>query len=54
VSADVWVQLGEAGTLVIVPVRIGVAVLSDRRQLKRQVFIKFSGRFQRPLGLFPG
>jgi hypothetical protein len=52
-SADVWVQLGEAGTLVIGPVRIGVALLSDRRQLNRQI-IKFSGRFQRPLRLFPG
>jgi hypothetical protein len=54
VSADVCVQLGEAGTFVVGPVRIGVALLSDRRQLNRQVFIKFSGRFQRPLGLFPG
>src|SRR5271168_2113820 len=51
--ADVWVQFGQAGTLVIGTVGICVALLNQRRQLNAQMFIEFSGRFQDILRLFP-
>ncbi len=51
--ADIWVQLGQVGTLVIGSVGICVALVNQRRQLNAQMFIEFSGRFQEILRLFP-
>jgi hypothetical protein len=50
---DIWVQLGQVGTLVIGSVGIFVALVNQRRQLNAQMFIGFSGRFQQILRLFP-
>jgi len=52
-QADIWVQLGQLGTLVIGSVGICVALVNQRRQLNAQMFIEFSGRFQELLRLFP-
>src|SRR5271169_4053435 len=52
-QADILVQLGQLGTLVIGSVGIWVALLNQRRQLNAQMFIEFSGRFQELLRLFP-
>jgi hypothetical protein len=52
-QADVWVQLGQLGTLVIGSVGICVALVNQHRQLNAQMFIEFSGRFQELLRLFP-
>jgi hypothetical protein len=51
--ADVLVQLGQVGTLIIGSVGICVALVNQRRQLNAQMFIEFSGRFQDILRLFP-
>src|SRR5271165_2648800 len=52
-QADIWVQLGQLGTLVIGSVGICVALVNQHRQLNAQMFIEFSGRFQELLRLFP-
>jgi hypothetical protein len=53
IPADVLVQLGQVGTLVIGSLGIWVAMLNQRRQLNAQMFIEVSGRFQELLRLFP-
>src|SRR5271169_7254018 len=52
-QADILVQLGQLGTLVIGSVGICVALVNQHRQLNAQMFIEFSGRFQELLRLFP-
>jgi hypothetical protein len=52
-AADIWVQLGQLGTLAIGSVGIGVALSNQRRQLNAQMYIEYSGRFQELLRLFP-
>jgi hypothetical protein len=52
-SASLWVQIGQAGTLVLGVLYIWVALLNQRRQLNAQLFIEFSGRFQELLRSFP-
>jgi hypothetical protein len=52
-AADIWVQLGQFGTLAIGSVGIGVALVNQRRQLNAQMYIEYSGRFQELLRLFP-
>jgi hypothetical protein len=52
-SASLWVQIGQAGTLVLGGLYIWVALRNQRRQLNAQMFIEFSGRFQELLRLFP-
>jgi hypothetical protein len=52
-AADIWVQLGQLGTLTIGSVGIGVALVNQRRQLNAQMYIEYSGRFQELLRLFP-
>ena len=51
--ADILMQLGQVGTLVIGSAGICAALASQRRQLNAQMFIEFSGRFQDILRLFP-
>ena len=51
--ADVIVQLGQAGPIVIGAVGICVALLNQRRQLNAAMFIEFSGRFQQIMRMFP-
>jgi hypothetical protein len=50
---DIAMHLGEAGTLLIGSVGIGVALLNQRRQQDAQMFIEFSKRFEDLLRLFP-
>ncbi len=50
---EIFVQLGQLGTLVIGSAAICVALLNQHRQLNAQMFIEFSGRFQELLRLFP-
>jgi hypothetical protein len=52
-TAETWVELGQAGTVVVGLVGIYVALLNQRRQLNAQMFMEFSGRFQALLRLFP-
>jgi len=52
-QADIWVQMGQLGTLVVGSVGICVALVNQHRQLNAQMFIEFSGRFQELLRLFP-
>ena len=52
-TAEVLVQLGQAGTLLIGTLGIGVALRNQRRQLNAQMFIEFSRRFEDLLRLFP-
>jgi hypothetical protein len=52
-ATDIWVQLGQLGTLAIGSVGIGVALVNQRRQLTAQMYIEYSGRFQELLRLFP-
>src|SRR5260370_35854949 len=52
-SAELVVQLGQVGTLLIGSVGIAVALMNQHRQLNAQMFIEFSGRFQALLRLFP-
>ena len=52
-TAEVLVQLGQAGTLLIGTMGIGVALRNQRRQLNAQMFIEFSRRFEDLLRLFP-
>ena len=52
-SAELVVQLGQVGTLLIRSVGIAVALMNQHRQLNAQMFIEFSGRFQALLRLFP-
>jgi hypothetical protein len=47
------VQLGQLGTLLIGSLGIGVALVSQRRQLNAQMFIECSRRFEDLLRLFP-
>src|SRR5258708_17242330 len=51
--AELFVQIGQVGTIVVGTVGICVALLNQRRQLNAQMFIEFSGRFQELLRLFP-
>ena len=53
VPADILVQLGQAGTLVLGSLGVWVALQNQRRQLNAQMFIEFSGRFEELLRLFP-
>jgi hypothetical protein len=53
VTAAVWVQLGQVGTLLIGTLGIGVALRNQRRQLNAQMFIEVSRRFEDLLRLFP-
>src|SRR5580658_8471079 len=52
-AADILVQLGQVGTLVIGSAGIWVALVTQRRQLNAQMFMEVSGRFQELLRLFP-
>jgi hypothetical protein len=52
-AADIWVQLGQLGTLAIGSLGIGVALVNQRRQLNAQMYIEYSGRFQELLRMFP-
>jgi hypothetical protein len=52
-AADIWVQLGQLGTLTIGSLGIGVALVNQRRQLNAQMYIEYSGRFQELLRVFP-
>jgi hypothetical protein len=52
-TAEVLVQLGQAGTLLIGTLGIGVALRNQRRQLNAQMFVEFSRRFDDLLRLFP-
>jgi hypothetical protein len=52
-AAEVLVQIGQVGTIVIGSIGICVALVNQRRQLNAQMFIEFSGRFQDLLHLFP-
>jgi hypothetical protein len=52
-TAEVLVQLGQVGTLLIGTLGIGVALRNQRRQLNAQMFIEFSRRFEDLLRLFP-
>jgi hypothetical protein len=52
-SDSLWVEIRQAGTLVLGGSYIWVALLNQRRQLNAQMFIEFSGRFQELLRLFP-
>ena len=52
-TAEVLVQLGQAGTLLIGTLGIGVALRNQRRQLNAQMFIEYSRRFEDLLRLFP-
>jgi hypothetical protein len=51
--ADLLVQLGQVGTLVIGSLGIWIAMLNQRRQLNAQMYIEISRRFQELLRLFP-
>jgi hypothetical protein len=51
--ADVLVQLGQVGTLVLGSLGVWVAMFNQRRQLNAQMFIEVSGRFKELLRLFP-
>lgn len=53
IPADVLVQFGQVGTLIIGSLGIWVAMLNQRRQLNAQMFVEVSGRFQELLRLFP-
>jgi hypothetical protein len=50
---DNLVQLGQVGTIVIGSLGLFVALRNQRRQLNAQMFIEFSGRFQKLFRLFP-
>jgi hypothetical protein len=52
-TAEILVQLGQVGTLLIGTLGIGVALRNQRRQLNAQMFIEFSRRFEELLRLFP-
>jgi hypothetical protein len=52
-TAEILVQLGQVGTLLIGTLGIGVALRNQRRQLNAQMFIEFSRRFEDLLRLFP-
>ena len=52
-TAEVLVQLGQAGTLLIGTLGIGVALRNQHRQLNAQMFVEFSRRFDDLLRLFP-
>jgi hypothetical protein len=52
-TAEILVQLGQVGTLLIGTLGIGVALRNQRRQLNAQMFIEFSRRFDDLLRLFP-
>jgi hypothetical protein len=52
-SANLLVQIGQTGTLILGGLYIWVALLNQRRQLNAQMFIEFSRRFQELLRLFP-
>ena len=51
--AEVLVQIGQVGTIVIGSMGIFVALVNQRRQLNAQMFIEISGRFQDLLHRFP-
>jgi hypothetical protein len=51
--ADILAQVGQAGTVVVGSFGIYVALRNQRRQLNAQMFIEFSGRFQKLLREFP-
>jgi hypothetical protein len=51
--ADILVQFGQAGTLVLGSLGIWVAIFNHRRQLNAQMFIEISKRFQELLRMFP-
>lgn len=52
-TTDALFLLGQAGTLLIGSLGVGVALLNQRRQLNAQMFLEFSKRFQDLLRLFP-
>src|SRR5260370_28833224 len=52
-SANLLVQIGQTGTLILGGLYIWVALLNQRRQLNAQMFVEFSRRFQELLRLFP-
>ena len=52
-TAEVLVQLGQAGTLLLGTLGIGVALRNQRQQLNAQMFIEFSRRFEDLLRLSP-
>jgi hypothetical protein len=51
--ADVLVQLGQVGTLILGSLGVWVAMFNQRRQLNAQMFIEISRRFQEVLRMFP-
>jgi len=52
-SGDIFGELGQVGPIVLGSVGIWVALLNQRRQLNVQMFVEFSGRFQKILREFP-
>jgi hypothetical protein len=53
IASNVTLLLGQVGTLLIGSLGLGVALLTQRRQLNAQMFIEFSKRFEDLLRLFP-
>jgi hypothetical protein len=51
--ADLLVQLGQVGTLILGSLGVWVAMFNQRRQLNAQMFIEISRRFQDVLRMFP-
>jgi len=52
-TSNITLILGQMGTLLIGSLGLGVALLTQRRQLNAQMFIEFSKRFEDLLRLFP-
>ena len=52
-TPDFVMQLSQLGTLLIGSLGVGVALITQRRQLNAQMFIEFSRRFEDLLRLFP-
>src|ERR1700721_50869 len=51
--ADILVQFGQVGTLILGSLGIWAAMFNQRRQLNAQMFIEISRRFQELLRMFP-
>lgn len=52
-TPDLLMQISQLGTLLIGSLGVGVALVTQRRQLNAQLFIEFSRRFQDILRMFP-
>jgi hypothetical protein len=53
IPTDIFVQLGQVGTLILGSLGVWVAMFNQRRQLHAQMFIEISRRFQDLLRMFP-